>query len=298
MKRLPVHGAVWLSAALLLTACQDGAPAEPEQEAAPSPVAPADLEPVEPPGRPDALADLVVERMREALSVTVRVTVEPEEPESADSAPLEDTEMTLLLSDPPAARMTAVDTSEERPATSNTIVVDDVMYVQLEEEPLVEGKDWMRLTHDEIDAAEDRIGPFAEIFRVIHTETAETLDAASGTSSMDVVRLGEFGPDPATEASEEHGGLTRYKGTTPTADLADAGHEEYADLLELRLDEVSWELLVTGRGLPVEFTVGMVTPDGEDATSTVHYTDWGADVEIAAPPEDTVGTIEDSLAGG
>ncbi|MFC4560690.1 hypothetical protein ACFO4E_02340 [Nocardiopsis mangrovi] len=297
MKRLLPHSALCLTAVLLVTACQgDGGSGESGAEPTPTPVPAGEMDATELPEDPEALADLVEDRMREALTVTVGVTVEPEEPAS-DDPPLEDTQMTLLLTDPPAARMTVVENTEERQSTTTMIVVDRVIYAQLEEEPLVEGKDWLRLSRDEVDAAEERIGPFAEIFRILLTETNAALDEASGDAALDVVRLGEPGGDPATERTDD-GEVTRYEGTTATADLADAGNDDFADMAELGLEEIGWEISVTDRGLPTEYALHLLAPDGEEpVVSTVRYSDWGADAEITAPPEDTVGTIDESMGG-
>src|SRR5690606_39769362 len=100
---------------------------------------------------------------------------------------------------------------------------------------------------------------------------------------------------PESGESEDGGPLTVYSGTTPTRDLADAGHADFKAAADAGLDEVSWEFSVTDRGLPEEFSVEMATPDGEKARSTVHYSKWGSDIEISAPAEDNVGTIMESL---
>lgn len=282
-----------LAATLLLTACQDDEPAQ--EEASPSPIPASELETTSLPESPADLADLVGDRMREALSVEVGITVEPEEPEEeADDAPIEDVSMTMLLTDPPSAQMTVVDHDEDRPSTAHIVVEEETMYVKLEEEPILEEKDWMRISQKEIDSAEDDIGPFAEIFQVMLTETNSSLDQASGDSSLDVVELGELDDGPETEETDD-GEITRYTGTTSTHDLVDAGNEDFEQAVDAGLDEVGWEIAVTEKGLPSEYTVQLVTPGGEEAESTVHYSNWGAEVEISRPPKDNTGTLKESL---
>ncbi|WP_017594095.1 hypothetical protein [Nocardiopsis potens] len=293
MRLLRSQIALLVPALLLATACQGGEPEEPKEEPSPSPVAAADLEKVEPPEDPEELADLVQERMEKALSVKVAMSVVPEEEEG--EASIEDVEVSMLLTDPPAAKMTVVDNSEERPSTAHIIVTDKTMYTTLEEEALLPDKDWMRLTQEEIDSAEEEIGPFAEVFRVMLTETNKSLEQASGRAGLDVVRYGELEGDPEQAESEDGGPLTVYTGTTPTRDLADAGHADFKAAADAGLKEVSWEFSVTDRGLPEEFSVEMATPDGQEARSTVHYSEWGSDIEISAPAEDNVGTIMESL---
>ncbi|WP_239647355.1 hypothetical protein [Nocardiopsis baichengensis] len=291
--RTPVpRTAVLLATALLATACQSGGEEEPS-EPAPSPVAPAAMDDVELPDAPEDLAALVEERMQEALSVEVTMSVEPEEGEE-EGASIEDVTMSMLLTDPPSAQMTTVDKSGEEPETAHTVVSEGVTYMMLEGEPLVGEKDWMRLTTEEIDTAEEELGPFAEIFRVMHKEVNDSLEQAAGNSSMDVVALGELDGDPAAEDGED-GPVTRYTGTTKTSDLADKGNDDFKNAVDAGLEEVEWELAVTPKGLPEEFTVQMATPDGEEAISTVHYSAWGSDLEIAPPPEDNTGSIQDSL---
>ncbi|GAA2001538.1 hypothetical protein GCM10009799_30950 [Nocardiopsis rhodophaea] len=297
MKRLLAHSSLVLASVLLMTACQGGGSDEEKdkKEAAPSPVPAAEMEKIDLPDSPDKLAEAVSKRMQEALSVEVAMTVDPEEPEGEDAASIEDVSMTLLLTDPPAARMKVVDNSEDRPSTAHIVVMDKVMYTKLEEEPLLKDKEWMKISRKEVDKLEDEIGPFAEIFRVMLRETNDSLDQASGESSLDVVRLGELSEDPESAKSEDGEPVTRYKGTTSTTDLADAGHDNFKRAVKAGLDEVSWELTVSDKGLPDEFTVELVTPDGEKATSTVHYSNWGAEVEITLPPENNTGTIQESL---
>lgn len=289
--RVP-RSAALLATALLATACQGGGeeePAEPE----PSPVAPAEMDDVELPDAPDELATLVQDRMQEALSVEVTMTVEPEEAEE-EGASIEDVTMSLLLTDPPAAQMTTVDNSGDEPETAHTVVSDGVVYMMLEGEPLVGEKDWMRLTAEEIDGAEEDLGPFAEIFRIMHKEVNASLEQAAGSSSMDVVALGELDGGPESDEGE-NGPVTRFTGTTKTRDLADKGNDDFKNAADAGLEEVSWELSVTPKGLPEEFTVQMATPDGEEAVSTVHYSAWGEELEVSTPPEDNTGTIQESL---
>lgn len=291
MPRLLSYTTPWLAATLLLTACQGEEPAE--EENSPSPVPAADLETASLPDSPDDLADLVTERTREAMSVEVDITVEPAEEQPEDEgAPIEDVSMTLLLTDPPTARMTVVD--EERPSTAHIVVEDRIMYVKLEEEPILGEKEWMRVSQEEIDSAEGEIGPFAEIFQVMLSETNSSLNEASGESSLDVVGMGELSGAPETEETD-NGEITRYEGTTPTQDLVDAQHEDFETAADEGLDEVSWEIAVSDKGLPSEFTVSMVTPDGVEAQSTVHYSNWGTEVDISPPPKDNTGTLQESL---
>ncbi|WP_236700295.1 hypothetical protein [Allosalinactinospora lopnorensis] len=271
MMRPLSHSALGLTVVFAMTACQGNDPQE-QEEAAPSPVPVAELETVSLPGSPKELADRVTERMQEALSVEVEISVEPEGDEETGS--LEDVSMTLLLTDPPAAQMTVVDHEEDRPSTAHIVVEDEVMYAKLEEEPILGDKEWMRISQEKIDQAEEESGPFAEIFQVMLKETNNFLAEASGESSLDVVRLGELDAEPETEDSDD-GELTRYKGTTSTHDLADAEHEEFEQVAEQGLDEVIWEIAVTDKALPSEFTVQLLTPDGERAESTVRYSDWG-----------------------
>ncbi|MDA2811060.1 hypothetical protein O4J56_10470 [Nocardiopsis sp. RSe5-2] len=289
--RVP-RSAALLATALLATACQGGGddePAEPE----PSPVAPAKMDDVELPEAPDELAKVVQDRMQEALSVEVTMTVEPEDAEE-EGASIEDVTMSLLLTDPPSAQMTTVDNSGEEPETAHTVVSDGVVYVMLEGEPLAGEKDWMRLTAEEIDATEDELGPFAEIFRIMHREVNASLEQAAGSSSMDVVALGELDGDPEPDEGE-NGPVTRFTGTTETRALADKGDDDFKNAADAGLEEVSWELTVGPKGLPEEFTVQMVTPDEEEAVSTVHYTNWGEELEVSPPPEDNTGTLQESL---
>lgn len=289
--RVPRPAAL-LTTALLATACQGGGKEEPT-EPEPSPVAPAEMDDAELPEAPDELATLVQDRMQEALTVEVTMTVEPEEAEE-EGASIEDVTMSLLMTDPPAARMTTVDNSGDEPETAYTVVSDGVVYMMLEGEPLAGGKEWMRLTAEEIESAEDEIGPFAEIFRIMHKEVNASLEQAAGSSSMDVVALGELDGDPEADEGED-GPVTRYAGTTKTRDLADKGNGDFKSASDAGLDEVEWELSVTPKGLPEELTVQMVTPDGEEVVNTVHYSAWGAPLEVAPPPEDNTGTIQESL---
>ncbi|GAB3475997.1 hypothetical protein [Nocardiopsis coralliicola] len=293
MRSLLPQSALLITMALLVTACQ-GEPEEPAEDPAPSPVPAAEMEPAELPDDPADLADLVNERMTEALSVEVAMEVAPEEEEEGEAS-IEDVSMQLLLDDPPSAKMTVVDNSEDRPSTAHVIVADKTVYMMLEEEPLLEDKDWLRLTRSEIDEAEEEIGPFAEIFRVMLTETTTSVEEAAGKSSMDAVRFGELDGDPETTDSEENGTVTVYSGTTATSALADRDHKSFKDAADAGLEEVSWDLAVTDRGLPESFAIEMATPDGETARSTVRYTDWGSDFDISAPADDNVGTIQESM---
>ncbi|GAA3754575.1 hypothetical protein HDA32_004309 [Spinactinospora alkalitolerans] len=279
---------------LAVAGCQGGdSEGSDEASEVPSPVPAEQMEAAELPEDPGELADLVADRMETAQTVDVGISLEPDEEEAA---PVESTTMTLRMLDPPTARMEVVESDKETPTTTEIIVIDGVVYTRLEGQAIVDGKSWMRLSREDVAEAESELGPFAEIFTVVLDETDAALTEATGDTGLDVVRLGELTEDPETVA-EDGAELTRFTGETSAYDVADAGNETYRDLVDAGLEEVSWTLTVGDKGLPSEFSTEILTPDGRPATSTVSYSDWGAEVEIAAPPEEDTGTLQESLSG-
>src|SRR5690606_6725183 len=140
-------------------------------------------------------------------------------------------------------------------------------------------------------------GPFAEVFRVMLTETNKSLEQASGRAGLDVVRYGELEGDPESGESEDGGPLTVYSGTTPTRDLADAGHADLKAAADAGLDEGSWEFSVTDGVLREEVSVEGATPEGERGGGAGNYSKWATDVGISARAEGSVGRMMESLGG-
>lgn len=294
MKRFLPHSALWLAVVLGVAACQgEGSDPGPEKDTSPDRTPQSDMDTVD---LPDSdlgkLADLAEKRMNEAMSVRVTVNVKPDVPEAE---PLESTEMDLLLTDPVAAEMTVEDTVDGEATTSNVVVKDKVMYTQIEGEDIADGKSWMLISQQDIAENEEQLGPMAELFNVLLKETNEALAQASGNSSLDVVRMGELDGSPETEDGEGST-VTRYTGTSSTQDLSDAGHEEFTDLVDQGLEEVSWELAVSEKGLPQEFSVELRSPEVDGpVTSTVDFSGWGSELMVEAPAEEETATLSDSL---
>lgn len=284
-----------LSAVLTVSACtgsgsSGGNGGESEKDDKPVPAAKMDKASL--PEDPAELAPFVQDRMQEALTVKVGIELSPDT-EEAD--PIKETTLDLKMTDSPAAKMKVVDTEAKPPSTTDIVVLDDVIYTKMPKgESLVEDKPWMRMSQPEVDKAKEDLGPFAEIFTVILDQTISGIDEATGDSSLKLVQYGTLEGKPETV---EEGGetLTTYKGSTKAQKLSDLGDETYSDLSDEGLESVEWSMTVTDKGLPTELSASVLSPKGDKATSTVHYSDWGKKLDIAAPPKGEVGTLQESL---
>lgn len=291
MNRSSRYVAVSLAPLLaLLAACQGGSDEDPQEE--PEPVAAEDLDSVSLPDDDLAeLVDLMTEQMGTAYTVGVDMSVDPE---AEEAETVEETTVDLRLSDPTAAVMEIVESDKEAPTTTDVVVLDGAIYTNLEGEEMVEGKPWLRLTHEDVTAVEGELGPFAQIFTTILDEVEASLEQASGSQAFDLVRYGELTEESGPADSDAS--LTAYTGETSAEALAEAGNEDLDEMAESGLDAVSWTITVTDKGLPQEYTIGMLTPDGEEATTTVVYRDWGQDLDIQEPSEENTATLAELTA--
>lgn len=287
------HGAAYLTTLALLAACSSGEGSDAAGEGLPDPVAADELDPVSPPNDTADLVDTMSEQMERAQTVRVEMAEAPDLPEDAD--PIEETTVDLRLTDPPAAVMEVVESDKETPTTTHIVVVYGVIYTNLAGEEIIEGKPWMRLADDDVAAAEEELGMFARIFTTILDEVDSALEQASGGAGFELVRHGELTEGPTPVGGDE--GLTEYSGVTALRDLPEEETEAFEEYTEDDSElDVSWTLTVTDRGLPHDYTVSAPAEDGEGAVSTVTFREWGQELDVQAPDEEQVATLEEMLA--
>lgn len=150
--------------------------------------------------------------------------------------------------------------------------VDDLVYVS--GVPGLPPEQWVQLTPEELGAAGGPLG---------------------GADPSQQLTLLQQAGDVQEVGPEQVGGVetTHYRGQVDLAAAAEQAQQGGADLRQLQqqyeqlgLSTVPFDLYVGPDGLPVRTATSVETSAGDQqvsSTSTVDFTDWGADVQVAAP---------------
>jgi hypothetical protein len=159
------------------------------------------------------------------------------------------------------------------------------------------GKPWLRLSTADLD--DPRLGKVAGGFKSAVSQIASSVKQATGASDMANIKPGRLTAKPVAQTLDGVR-VRRYTGTTELAKLPTGGGSEDVQIIGLLrkagVTRFPWRLWIDETGLPRKFTVS--TKLGKRGTFTAQstYGNWGASVEVTAPPANQVTGLAD--AGG
>ncbi|WP_199432454.1 hypothetical protein [Qaidamihabitans albus] len=170
--------------------------------------------------------------------------------------------------------------------------VDRTMYIKMPEEMSgsTGGKPWIKISPDGSDPMSQAIGPMFD-------QMAEQNDP-----SKTLEQIQQAGTITNSEKTTLDGqDVTHYWIDLDFAKLADQAPgnltPEQVQQLAGKIDKLPMELWLNGDQLPVQVTMDMgaiaeaAGAPGQGGSMVMKYTDWGAPVDVQAPPADQVGEM-------
>lgn len=243
------------------------------------------------PKDPAALADLVGKQIRRMPSVKVTATTSLGKTNAGTiTAALGRSGKT------PAASLRF----EEAPSGTLEVVqgmmIGNTFYMRDLNNDAAPGKPWLRLST--ADLKDPRLGDTSKVFQTAVGQIAGAIKQATGESDMADIRPGKLTADPADDTVDGTK-VRRYEGTTDLAKLSGTGQDEQDQQVQAVLEKngvksFPWKLWVDQAGLPHKFSVSMEIPKRGTFTAQTTYSDWGAPVEVTAPPTKQVAGLGDA----
>lgn len=159
-------------------------------------------------------------------------------------------------------------------------LVDDVYYLKAPSPEMTQkGKSWIKVSSDSKDPASQQLGSSLEAM----TKLKDPVAAIDGAKDIDA----EVTSSEDDEVTYEIKLSKKQMASAMEAQAKEAGDEQAAAMAGQGAQATTVTLVVDGDDRPVKST----TSAGEQKL-TVTYSDWGGDVSIKAPAQDTVGTVE------
>ena len=272
-------------AALAVTGCSGKTAGDRAPSAAPS------LAKVTLPDEPAALADLASKQIRRMPSVKVTASTSLGKTSAGTiTASLGHSGKT------PAASLRF----EEAPGGTLEVVqgmmIGGTFYMRDLNNNAAPGKPWLRLST--ADLKDPRLGETSKVFQTAVGQIAGAIKQATGESDMANIRPGKLTADPADD-TVDGAKVRRYEGTTELAKLSGTGKDEQDQQVQAVLEKngvksFPWKLWVDQSGLPRKFSVSMTIAKRGTFTAQTAYRDWGAPVEVTAPPANQVARLGDA----
>lgn len=274
---------------LVVTGCTGSE--DPAKSASGSPTAAPTLGKVSLPRDPSALADLIAKQIRRMPSVKMTATTKLGKTEGGTiSASLGRSGKT------PAASLRF----EEEPSGTLEVVqgmmIGSTFYMRDLNNNAAPGKPWLRLSTG--DLKDPRLGQTSKVFQTAVSQIAGAIKQATGESDMANIRPGKLTADPADDTLNGRK-VRRYQGATQLAKLSGAGQDDQDQkvlsvLSKAGVKSFPWKLWVDESGLPHKFSVSMRIAQRGTFSAQSTYTDWGAPVEVKAPPAKQVTGLGDA----
>lgn len=174
-------------------------------------------------------------------------------------------------------------------------LVDKAMYMKMPDElaSQMDGKTWIKISADGTDPLSQQLGgTFDQLTE--QSDPRQTLDY--------IQQAGEITKSEETTLDGQD--VTHYWIELDYAKISDemadsAGiTKEQAKMLADKVGKLPMELWLNGDNLPVQVTMDMGkimeaagAPGGQGGTMVMKYTDWGAPVNVEAPPADQIGEM-------
>lgn len=277
--------ALTVATALAVAGCSGKPSANGSPSAAPT------LAKVSLPDDPAALADLITKQIRRMPSVKVTATTSLGTTNAGTiTASLGHSGTT------PAASLRF----EEAPSGTLEVVqgmmIGDTFYMRDLNNDAAPGKPWLRLST--ADLKDPRLGETSKVFQTAVGQIAGAIKQATGESDMANIRPGKLTAGPVDDTVDGTK-VRRYEGTTELAKLSGTGRDEQDQQVQAVLEKngvksFPWKLWVDHSGLPHKFSVSMTIAERGTFTAQTTYSDWGAPVEVKAPPSNQVAGLGDA----
>jgi hypothetical protein len=182
---------------------------------------------------------------------------------------------------------------EEAPSgtleTVQGLMIGSTFYMRDLNSDAAPGKPWLRLSVADLN--DPRLRQVAGGFRNAVSQIASAVKQATGASDIANIKPGKLTAKPV-EQTLDGVRVRRYTGTTDLAKLPTGNDAQDAQIAgQIRKAGVTrfpWTLWIDETGLPRKFAVSMKL--GKRGMFTAHstYGNWGAPVEVKAPPANQV----------
>jgi len=243
------------------------------------------------PNDPAALADLASKQIRRMPSVKVTATTGIGKTNAG----------TITASLGHSGKTPAASLRFEEAPSGTLEVVEGMMiggtfYMRDLNNNAAPGKPWLRLSA--ADLKDPRLEETSKVFQTAVGQIAGAIKQATGESDMANIRPGKLTADPADD-TVDGAKVRRYEGTTDLAKLSGTGDDQQDQQVQAVLEKngvksFPWKLWVDQSGLPRKFSVSMEIAKRGTFTAQTTYRDWGAPVEVKAPPANQVARLGDA----
>lgn len=241
------------------------------------------------PDDPDALADLASKQIRRMTSV--RMTAK------ASLGDVDTGTITASLGrsgSSPAASLRFEEAPKGTLEIVRGIMIGNTFYFRDLNNDAAPGKPWVRLSTT--DLKDPRLAEVSRVFRTAVSELAGAIKQATGASDLNNIRPGKLTAKPEAD-TVDGAAVRRYEGRTELAKLSGGGSGQdeqiLAELQKHGAKSFPWKLWVDHSGLPRKFSVSLKLGERGTFRAESRYSNWGAPVEVKAPPDNQVTGLAD-----